>query len=164
MAPGRLCGSCDRCGGAGDARRTALRRDRSRRYEVRVSRGFRPRGHPGRTRFPTTTPEATLRNALEFLRSEQVRQGPLSAVGIASFGPVDLHPGSATFGFITSTPKPGWANVDVAGAARVALAVPVGFDTDVNAAALAEWRWGGAQGLDTVHLPHGRYRASAAAA
>ena len=102
------------------------------------------------TRFPTTTPEATLRNALEFLRAEQVRQGPLAAVGIASFGPVDLHPGSATFGFITSTPKPGWANVDVAGAARAALGVPVGFDTDVNAAGLAEWRWGAAQGLDSV--------------
>jgi len=102
------------------------------------------------TRFPTTTPEATLRSALEFLRAEQVRQGPLAAVGIASFGPVDLHPGSATFGFITSTPKPGWANVDVAGAARAALGVPVGFDTDVNAAGLAEWRWGAAQGLDSV--------------
>jgi fructokinase len=112
--------------------------------------GSSPQDIRAETRFPTTTPEATLRNALEFLRSEQARQGPLSAVGIASFGPVDLHPGSATFGFITSTPKPGWANVDVAGAARVALGVPVGFDTDVNAAGLAEWRWGGAQGLDSV--------------
>ena len=68
---------------------------------------------------------------------------------IASFGPVDLHPDSPTYGFITSTPKPGWANVDIAGTIRDALAVPVGFDTDVNAAALAEWRWGAAQGLET---------------
>jgi fructokinase len=102
------------------------------------------------TRFPTTTPEATLRNALEFLRAEQTRQGPLAAVGIASFGPVDLQPRSPTYGFITSTPKPGWANVDIAGAAHAVLELPVGFDTDVNAAGLAEWRWGAAQGLDSV--------------
>ena len=99
------------------------------------------------TRFPTTTPETTLRLAMEFLRAEQDRQGPLAAVGIASFGPVDLHPGSPSYGHITSTPKPGWANTDFVGAASSALGVPVGFDTDVNAAALAEGRWGAAQGL-----------------
>jgi fructokinase len=102
------------------------------------------------TRFPTTTPDATIRHAVEFLRAEQGRQGPLAAVGIASFGPVDLQPRSPTYGFITSTPKPGWANVDIVGAARAALEVPVGFDTDVNAAGLAEWRWGAARGLDSV--------------
>jgi fructokinase len=102
------------------------------------------------TRFPTTTPDATIRHAVEFLRAEQGRQGPLAAVGIASFGPVDLQPRSPTYGFITSTPKPGWANVDIVGAARAGLKVPVGFDTDVNAAGLAEWRWGAARGLDSV--------------
>jgi fructokinase len=102
------------------------------------------------TRFPTTTPDATIRHAVEFLRAEQGRQGPLAAVGIASFGPIDLQPRSPTYGFITSTPKPGWANVDIVGAARAALGVPVGFDTDVNAAGLAEWRWGAARGLDSV--------------
>jgi fructokinase len=102
------------------------------------------------TRFATTTPDATLRNALEFLCAEQVRQGALAAVGIASFGPVDLHPASPTYGFITSTPKPGWANVDMAGATQAALGVPVGFDTDVNAAGLAEWRWGAARDVDSV--------------
>jgi fructokinase len=112
--------------------------------------GSSPEDIRAETRFPTTTPEATLRNALEFLRAEQVRQGPLAAVGIASFGPVDLQRRSPTYGFITSTPKPGWANVDIAGAARAALELPVGFDTDVNAASLAEWRWGAAQGLDSV--------------
>ena len=71
-------------------------------------------------------------------------------MGIASFGPVDLQPRSPTYGFITSTPKPGWANVDIVGAARAALELPVGFDTDVNAAGLAEWRWGAARGLDSV--------------
>jgi fructokinase len=77
-------------------------------------------------------------------------------VGIASFGPVDLRPESATHGHITSTPKPRWANVNIVGALRAALNLPVGFDTDVNAAALAEGRWGAARGLDTfVYLTVG---------
>ncbi len=118
--------------------------------------GTGPEDIRAETRFPTTTPDETLRRALDFLRREQQRLGHLSAVGIGSFGPVDLHIGSATFGHITSTPKSGWSNVDIAGALRSALGVPVGFDTDVNAAALAEWRWGAAQGLDTfVYLTVG---------
>ena len=100
-------------------------------------------------RFPTTSPEATLLETVMFFRSAESRLGKLSAIGIASFGPVDLHPDSPTFGFITSTPKPGWANVDIVGTLRDALGVKVGFDTDVNAAALGEWRWGAAQALDT---------------
>jgi fructokinase len=100
-------------------------------------------------RFPTTSPEATLLETVTFFRSAESRLGKLSAIGIASFGPVDLHPDSPTFGFITSTPKPGWANVDIVGTLRDELGVTVGFDTDVNAAALGEWRWGAAQGLDT---------------
>ena len=102
-----------------------------------------------RVQIPTTTPVNTLQAAIEFFRAAEARLGKLAAVGIASFGPVDLRPDSATYGFITSTPKPGWANVDIVGAVREALGVPAGFDTDVNAAALAEWRWGAAQGLDT---------------
>lgn len=101
------------------------------------------------TRMPTTTPEATLRDTIAFFRSAEARLGPIAAIGIASFGPVDVRADSPTFGFITSTPKPGWANVDIAGSLRSALGVQIGFDTDVNAAALAEWRWGAAQGLDT---------------
>jgi fructokinase len=100
-------------------------------------------------RFPTTTPDATLGQALTFFRDTQARLGPLAALGIGSFGPIDLVPGSPTFGFITSTPKPGWKNVDVAGPFRRALGLDVAFDTDTNAAALGEWRWGAAQGLDT---------------
>ena len=100
-------------------------------------------------RFSTLSPEVTLRETLDFFRNAAARHGQLDAIGIASFGPIDLHLDSPTYGYITSTPKPGWANVDIAGTIRDALAVPVGFDTDVNAAALAEWRWGSAQGLDT---------------
>jgi fructokinase len=100
------------------------------------------------TRIPTTTPEATVREALEFFRAQRATLGPLTAAGVASFGPVDLDPASATYGFITSTPKPGWAHTDIVGVVRQSLGVPVQFDTDVNAAALGEGRWGAAQGVD----------------
>jgi fructokinase len=111
--------------------------------------GTGPNDMREQTRVPTTTPEATLRETITFFRSAEARLGRLAAVGIASFGPVDVRADSPTFGFITSTPKAGWANVDIAGSLRTALGVTIGFDTDVNAAALAEWRWGAAQGLDT---------------
>jgi fructokinase len=90
--------------------------------------------------FPTGAPAETIARATEFLRSG----GDLDAVGIGSFGPVDLGRGR-----ITTTPKPGWRNTDVVSAFASALGVPVGFDTDVNAAALGEHRWGAAAGLDT---------------
>ena len=93
--------------------------------------------------FPTTTPEATLAIAIEFLREKS--RGELRAVGIGSFGPIDLHSTSLTFGYVTSTPKPGWQNYNLAGTVRDALGVPVGFDTDVDAAALGEARWGAAR-------------------
>ncbi len=98
------------------------------------------------TRFPTRTPDETLAEAVAFF---QAQPEPPVAVGIGSFGPVDPNPASATYGYITSTPKAGWADTDVAGVVRRALGVPVGFDTDVNAAALGEHRWGAAQDVDT---------------
>src|SRR5215467_8448760 len=93
--------------------------------------------------IPTAGPEETIGRVIEFFR----RRGPLEAVGIGSFGPIDPDPRSATFGYITSTPKLAWRNFDLAGAIRAALKVKVAFDTDVNAAALGEFRWGAAQGL-----------------
>jgi fructokinase len=104
--------------------------------------------------FPTTTPDATLAKAIQFLREES--KGELKAVGIGSFGPIDLHRTSLTFGYVTSTPKAGWQNYNLAGTVRDALAVPVGFDTDVDAAALGEARWGAAQNLtDFIYLTVG---------
>lgn len=100
------------------------------------------------TRFPTTTPAETIARAIAFFR-EQAPGGDLAALGIASFGPVDVNPASPTFGYITATPKPGWSHTDLAGPLRRAFGLPVGFDTDVNGAALGEHRWGAAQGLDT---------------
>ena len=108
------------------------------------------------TRIPTTTPNETLSRTVDFFRAEQAQRGPLAAVGVGCFGPVDLCEASATWGFITTTPKAGWANVDVAGRLTRDLGVPVAFDTDVNAAAFGEARWGAAQLLDTfVYLTVG---------
>ncbi|UCF37595.1 MAG: ROK family protein [Acidobacteriota bacterium] len=97
-------------------------------------------------RFPTTTPEETLRNAIEFFSSQE---RPVDRIGIASFGPLDLNPESPRFGFISQTPKVGWPNTDVRGTISRALDVPVWIDTDTNAPALAEHKWGALQGLDT---------------
>lgn len=99
-------------------------------------------------RFPTTQPEETISQAIAFFRKHHKASG-LAAIGIAAFGPVDPNPASATWGYITSTPKPGWRDTNFAGAVSQAVGVPVGFDTDVNGAALGEHRWGAAQGLDT---------------
>jgi len=98
--------------------------------------------------FATTTPEETIDRTIAFFQQYQ-RRGSLSAVGVGSFGPVDLNPSSPTFGYITTTPKPGWANTEFFGRISRALEVPVGFDTDVNAAALGEATWGAAKGLET---------------
>jgi len=97
-------------------------------------------------RFPTTTPEETLGRAIAYFQNQPE---PITALGMGSFGPVNVDASSSTYGTVTTTPKPGWANTDVLGPLRDALGVPVGFDTDVNAAALGEHRWGAAQGLDT---------------
>lgn len=97
-------------------------------------------------RFPTTSPEETLRRAVDFFRGFPAIQ----AIGVGSFGPVDCHRGSPTCGHITTTPKPGWQNVDVAGPLRNSLGIPVEFDQDVYAAALGEWTWGAGRGIDNL--------------
>lgn len=101
-------------------------------------------------RFPTTDPDETIGRSIAFFQEQIAERGPLTAVGIAAFGPLDPNPASPTFGYITTTPKPGWANADLGGRIRQALGVPVGFDTDVNGAALGEWRWGAGQGIDNL--------------
>ncbi|MFO7975025.1 MAG: ROK family protein [Candidatus Hydrogenedentota bacterium] len=99
-------------------------------------------------RFPTTTPEETIGRCIAYFK-KQGKHDVITAVGISSFGPVDPDPGSPTWGYITSTPKPGWGQTPFASRLGEELGVPVGFDTDVNGAALAENRWGAAQELDT---------------
>lgn len=103
--------------------------------------------------IPTTTPPETLGRVIDFFKREG---GRVAALGVGCFGPVDLRVGSETFGWIKRTAKPGWANTDVVGPLMAELDVPVAFDTDVNAAALAEQRWGAARGLsDFVYITVG---------
>lgn len=103
--------------------------------------------------FPTTLPEETIARAIAFFREEAPEA---EAIGIGSFGPVDLDEQSAAFGSITSTPKTGWENFNIVGAVRSALGIPVAFDTDTNAALLAEARWGAAAGLaDAMYVTVG---------
>lgn len=106
------------------------------------------------TRFPTTTPAATIARSIEFFRESGGTR--IAAIGIASFGPADLRPDSPCWGHITTTPKAGWRNTDLAGPIRETFGVPVAFDTDVNAAALAEHRWGAARDVeDCVYITVG---------
>ena len=101
-------------------------------------------------RFPTTAPDETIAHAIRFLEGQQAALGHAAALGIAAFGPLDLHRDSRSFGHITSTPKPGWADTDLLGRLSRGLGLPAAIDTDVNAAALAEWRWGAGRGLGSL--------------
>jgi fructokinase len=110
--------------------------------------GTAPDDIRGQVSVPTgSEPGTTLRRIVDQLNAWQAVHGRIAALGIASFGPVDLAARSSTYGFITSTSKPGWRFVDVAGPLARAFDVPTNFDTDVNGAALAEGRWGAAREL-----------------
>jgi fructokinase len=97
------------------------------------------------TSVPTSSPAVTIEKIIAFFREKAGRE--LSAVGIGAFGPVDLRAESDTFGFVTSTPKVEWQHYDLAWTLYRALDVPIGFDTDVNAAAAGEARWGAGRGI-----------------
>jgi fructokinase len=92
------------------------------------------------TRFPTTDPEETLRRVVDFF-GPYLRHGDLAAVGIGCFGPLDLNPLSPSYGWITTTPKPGWAQLNLQARLARELGIPVVVDTDVNAAAFGEYYW-----------------------
>lgn len=100
-------------------------------------------------RFPTTTPEETIGRAIDFFR-ERMKTYPIRSIGVASFGPIDMNRQSPFYGYITSTPKPGWDHTDLIGPLERALGVPCVFDTDVNGAALAEYRWGNPKGVRSL--------------
>jgi len=104
-------------------------------FVVTVAKGS-PTNIIDRHRIQTTTPQETLGKAVAWLKSKKV-----AAVGVASFGPVDADPKSKTYGYITSTPKPNWPNTDVLGQFKT-LGVPLGFNTDVQAAAIGELKHG----------------------
>lgn len=96
--------------------------------------------------IPTRTPEITLTEAATWFEGH----GRFNALGIASFGPLDLDTSSSDWGKITNTPKPGWSGCDLAGYFGDRLGVPVGCDTDVNGAALAEYEFGAGVGLSSL--------------
>jgi fructokinase len=102
------------------------------------------------TRIETRDPGSTLSRVIQFFRAAELAHGELHAFGVAAFGPLELRRESANYGFITNTPKPGWADTDLLGTLQRAFTRPMGFDTDVNGAALAESRWGAGQRLDSL--------------
>jgi fructokinase len=101
-------------------------------------------------RFPTSDPASTLAAMMALLRRQSKKLGAFSAIGVASFGPVELDRSSARYGFIGRTPKAGWSGTDIPGTLAREFSCPIGFETDVNAAALAEHRWGAARDVGTL--------------
>lgn len=94
--------------------------------------------------IPTKKPENTIPHIVEFFKGKDIK-----ALGIGSFGPIDLDKKSDTYGYITSTPKLEWANFDFVGNMKSLLNIPIGFDTDVNASALGEATWGSTKGFES---------------
>lgn len=102
------------------------------------------------TRIPTTTPEETLTGVMRFLSVAKSKHGPFAAIGVGSFGPIDLDRNSGTYGYITSTPKPGWQFTGIVPKLRERYHLPIAWDTDVNAAVLGEYLWGAGQNIDPL--------------
>jgi len=97
-------------------------------------------------RVPTTTPAATLQAITDFFAANDT----ISALGIASFGPLIVDPESSAYGSIAPTPKPGWAGTPLLDHLRDAIRVPVAIQTDVEAAAVAEHRLGAGRGYGSM--------------
>lgn len=118
------------------------------KFVLALARG--PEDIVERELIPTSDPKGTLDACIEWFNQAQDRHGRMEALGVGSFGPLDLDPSSPSFGDISSTPKPGWLHTPLLRRLKAAFAVPVAIDTDVNAAALAEARWGVGVGLDPL--------------
>ncbi|EFM09546.1 ROK family protein [Paenibacillus curdlanolyticus YK9] len=97
-----------------------------------------------RVSFPTEHPDVTMKHVIQFFQGKGVE-----AIGIGTFGPIGLDPSQDDYGHVTTTPKPGWSGFDFLGTMKRAFDVPMGWDTDVNAAAYGEAKWGAAKGLDS---------------
>jgi fructokinase len=101
------------------------------------------------TTIPTTSPNETIERVIKFFLKVQ-EENAIAAIGLGSFGPLDLDKTSSTFGYVRNTPKSGWANTRIVGDIREALGVPMIFDTDVNIAAFGEATWGSGQDCDPL--------------
>jgi fructokinase len=110
--------------------------------------GSGPQDIRDRVSIPTAQRDSTLARINSVLDGWHATHGPIEALGLAAFGPLDLRPDSRRFGHITTPVKPGWEGTDVMGRLGAHRGIPVNINTDVNGAALAEGRWGAARGLD----------------
>ncbi|GMA46191.1 fructokinase ScrK [Tetragenococcus muriaticus] len=100
-----------------------------------------------RASFPTTQPEETMKQVMDFFNQYKKE---LVAIGVGSFGPIDVHVDSTTYGYITSTPKLAWQNFDFVGTLKQAFDIPIAWTTDVNAAGYGEYAFGKGKGLSSV--------------
>ena len=98
-----------------------------------------------RMTIPTETPEKTMPAMIDFFRTREV-----DALGVGSFGPLDLDPASPTYGNITSTPKLAWKDYPLLKNLLDGRDIPAGIDTDVNAAIIAEVEMGAARGCESA--------------
>lgn len=101
-------------------------------------------------RIATRAPDETLADVVAFFEAAAARHGPMKALGVASFGPLDLDPASPAYGAMTTTPKPGWSGAPILRRLSEDLRLPSAIDTDVNAAALAEAAFGAGRGAKSV--------------
>ncbi len=113
-----------------------------------VSVGRDPAHHSPPVHLSTAAPKATLQAAIAALKASEGSGAPITAIGVASFGPLQLDPAAADYGRYLATPKAGWAGAELLAPLREAFDVPIALDTDVNAAAVGEGRWGAAAGLE----------------
>lgn len=96
--------------------------------------------------IPTTSPKETMPKIIDFFK----KRPKVKALGVACFGPLELNKNSLKYGFVTATTKPFWENFNLLGSIKESINVPIGFDTDVNAAALGEFLFGAGKGLDNI--------------
>jgi fructokinase len=116
------------------------------RFRCLLGSGPAPADIVAEDSFPTTTPAETLAAVAGFFVRHQAAY-TIAGLGVACFGPVELDPTSPRYGWITTTPKPGWTDTDVVGLLQARLGMPVAWETDVNGALIGEHRWGAARGL-----------------
>lgn len=117
--------------------------------------GTGPNNLQERLVIQTENPASTMLAVIEYIKKVQ-SEASIVAIGASVFGPLDLEPASPTYGYITSTPKKDWVNFDFVGTLKREFNLPIGFDTDVNAAAISEYKWGAAKKLsDFIYLTIG---------
>jgi fructokinase len=128
--------------------------------KVVMAHGTEPDDLSAPVRLLTSGPEATLKSIIDYITKVRIHKpikAPIKSIGIASFGPLGLDPQTKGYGIIQNTPKALWRHTDILAPIRAAHPdLPIGLDTDVNAAALGEQMWGGAEGLrDLIYVTVG---------